>query len=273
MADKNGAVKTSGYSDLPSSELRAKRLGKSDKRKLQKKKELTQKYFVPSGAEDVFDKQAKDYTTKLDEKSILRNKDIDLNNLSDFYKGLNYNDIVPLMDSNLPQNEGSMLLMSKLNNLKNFLGSYSTGMHTADLGNGMKFGVEGRHTTEVGLKKQPFELPEIKIGNEPTAEEKKNGVAGRIQLGLTGNEEFALHSHDDNSLPSNQDLLTAGYMPNVKNSYILSNDGLLEYGSEKVDPKLINSVDYNVRDNQETTNLPFSNRRKLIKKMITDRGL
>jgi len=266
MADKNGAVKTSGYNDLPSSELRAKRLGKSDKRKLQKKKELTQKYFVPSGAEDVFDKQAKDYTTKLDEKSILRNKDIDLNNLSDFYKGLNYNDIIPLTDSNLPQNEGSMLLMDKLNRLKNSLGSYSTGMQTVDLGDGFKIGSVGKHTTEVGFGKRPLEgMPFFATGEEPTEEEKKLGIAGLIRnSGKTGDEDFYLHTHDDNELPSTTDLNSIMRTPNVKNEYILSDNNLMEYKDAGIPMQLNNAVNPDLKK-RVIGSLP--NKRK---KMILD---
>lgn len=264
MADKNGAVKTSGYSDLPSSELRAKRLGKSDKRKLQKKKELTQKYFVPLGAEDVFDKQAKDYTIKLDEKSILRNKDIDLNNLSDFYKGLNYNDIVPLMDSNLPQNEGSMLLMDKLNRLKNSLGSYSTGMQTVDLGDGIKIGSEGKHTTEVGFGKQPLEsMPYFEPGEEPTADEKSRNIAGLIRNPIkTGYEDFLLHTHDDNIEPSSIDLNTAAKFPNIKNQYILSNNDLLEYKNAGIPKQLTNAINPDIKTN--IVNGLTNKRKKLI---------
>lgn len=243
MADNNGAVKTSGYSDLPSSELRAKRFSKNDKKKLQKKKELTQKYFLPSGAEDVFDKQAKDYTAKLDEKSRLRNNDINLDNLSEFYRGLNYNDIVPLMDSNLPQNEGSMMLMDKINRLKNTLGSYSTGMQTVDLGDGIKIGADGKHTTEVGFGKHPFEsMPYFTPGEQPTEQEKAMNIAGVIRNSQkTGGEDFYLHTHDDNSLPSSTDMNSIAKIPS-KNEYILSNNDLLRYNDAGMPNQIMNAV-------------------------------
>jgi hypothetical protein len=266
------------YAQLPTYKKETKVGGKKKLKGLKKATEEEQQFIGDENTIERLWNSIKRIKEREDERLMKRENDIDINDISSFYQGLKYNDIVPLMDSNLPMNEGTMLLLDKINRLKNTLGSYSIGEQTIEIAPGMKIGVEGTHTKEIGLGKEPLEsMPYLRIGREPTKEEKLRNIAGLTpKLIQTGNEDFVLHTHDENEKPSWShnfkpydiaDIEIAALFPDVKNSYILSENGLTEYQGEGLNPLQIYAVDDNYMKDRTISTMPFG-RRKLIKKML-----
>lgn len=234
----NGATKTSGFADLPSSELQASSLTKHNKNRRKKKKEIADQYFLPAGSEDTFMNQADSYRTLLDESR--RNKMLGLFDPSKY----TYNDLLPLIQGNVGENltPGVQSIFNDVRSAMLGATEYPVPFPVKSDPNSNQFKSSMRR--EVGLNLSPLTpFPLLRMGDIPDYQDMAaNNYGGSVDLWEKDSEGnnvplsgswIHTHNTNENMLENHGNDINVAeeYSPGTQN-FTVDNKGAVEYDAK-----------------------------------------